>query len=94
MTGTRSKGTEGLLKVAIALCVLFSLANLAGLIYAHIPPYEVGECFEASAQRLYAKVDANHVLGGYSEITTSEGQKGPIAFIEMRHPAFKKVECK
>lgn len=93
MTGTR-KGTEGLLKVAIALCVLFSLANLAGLIYAHIPPYEVGECFSVPTQRLTAKVEANHVLSGYSEITTSEGQKGPIAFMEMRHPSFKKVECK
>lgn len=93
-TGTRSKGTEGLLKVAIALCVLFSLANLAGLIYSHVPPYEVGECFSAPRQGVTAKIESNDVLGGYSIVSTSGNQKGPVAFTELRHPSFTKVECK
>lgn len=96
-TGTRSKGTEGLLKAAIVLCVLFSLANLVGLVYSHIPPYAEGRCFEAPKQGVTAVVERNDILGGYSEIsaTSQNGtQKGPISFVELRHPAFRKVECK
>ncbi len=95
-TGIRSKGTEGLLKVAIALCILFCLANLAGMVYSHIPPYAEGECFQAPKQGVTAVVERNDILGGYSEISaTSQAgtQKGAVPFVELRHPAFKKVEC-
>jgi hypothetical protein len=97
MTGTRSKGTEGLLKVAIAICVLFALANFVGLLYSHIPPYKEGECFEAPKQGVIAVIERNDILGGYSEVSATSPtgtQKGPVAFVELRHPAFKRVECK
>lgn len=95
-TGIKSKGTEGFLKVAIALCVLFSLANGIGFVYEHVPPYKVGECFEAPRQGVIAKVIRNDILGGYSEVSAKNPvntQDGPVAFVELRNPAFKPVEC-
>jgi hypothetical protein len=96
MTGTRSKGTEDLLKVAIALCIFFSLTNFIGMAYEHVPPYKVGECFSAPKQGVIGKIVSNHILQGYSEVSaTSEvaTKNGPVGFTELRHPSFKPVEC-
>lgn len=95
-TGIKSKGTEGLLKVAIALCILFSLANAVGFIAEHTPPYKVGECFAAPKQGVIAKIVRNDIFGGYSEVSATSSvntQEGPVSFVELRHPAFKPVEC-
>lgn len=95
-TGTKSKGTEGFLKLAIVLCVLFSLANGVGFVLEHTPPYKVGECFEAARQGVVAKIVRNDILGGYSEVSATSSvntQNGPVAFVELRNPAFKPVEC-
>ena len=88
--------TENSLKVAIALCVLFSLLNAAGIIHSHTPPYSVGECISMGQQRAIAKIEFNDIIGGYSELSmTSSGetQNGPMAFVEMRSRSFKPVEC-
>jgi len=95
-TGIKSKGTEGFLKVAIVLCVLFSLANAIGFVYEHVPPYKVGECFAAPRQGVIAKVVRNDILGGYSEVSATSSantQEGPVAFVELRNPNFKPAEC-
>ena len=94
-TGTQKN--EGLLKIAIAICVLFSAVNLAGLVYSHIPPFAEGECFVSVDEGFTAVVGENSVLGGYSEVTTksdSDGiQKGLVSFVELSNPDFKKVKC-
>ncbi len=95
-TGTKSKVIENTLKVAIAVCMLMALANLASIAYTHIPPFKEGECFAAPKQGVIALIERNNIAEGYSDVAaTSNGitQHGPVAFIELRHPSFKKMEC-
>ena len=88
--------SESLLKLAIALCILLSLMNAAGSIYEYTPPYNVGECFSAPRQGVVAKIEHNYIFGKYSEVSavsSTSAQSGPVAFLELRLPYYKPVEC-
>lgn len=94
-TGTRK--SEMLLKVAIALCVLFSATHLVEFIYSHVPPYRAGQCLAITSNPfLTLKIDDNDIVGGYSDVTLSmlgEEKKGPISFTELRSPIVVEAEC-
>lgn len=90
------KGTEGLLKIAIGLCVLFSMSHLIEYVYEHVPPYSVGQCLSTPNPYLKLKIESNSVVGGYSVVELNmlgETQKGPVSFVELRTPAVKPTEC-
>lgn len=93
--GTEKNNT--LLKVAIAVCVFFSLSHLFSFIYSHIPPYKPGQCLVvAKNPYIDIKIDDNNVPGGYSDVTLSflgEEKKGPVSFTELRETELKESEC-
>ncbi len=94
-TGIR-KGTEGLLKAAIALCVAFSAIHLVEFIYEHVPPYSEGQCLSTPNPYLKLKILENSVSQGYSIIELDmlgEKQQGPVSFSELREKAIKPVKC-
>jgi hypothetical protein len=98
MIGTkRSKGTEGLLKVAVAVCVLFTLVHLIEFSYSHLPPYREGTCLSLANNPIIAlKVKENHLLGGYSDVEASlmgQIEVAPVPFSDLRSPAVESVEC-
>lgn len=95
-TGTRKKGTEGLLKGAIAICVGFTVLNLIGFVIAHIPPYSVGQCLQDPNPFLKVVVTENRILQGASVLHTNflgDEHDGMISFIDLRNPQIKAVEC-
>ena len=90
------KAANGLLKVAITLCVLFSLANLAGFALTRVPPYSEGACLATPNPFLSLKVSKNHILAGYSDVEADMlgmKEKGKLSFMDLRSPAVKEVDC-
>jgi hypothetical protein len=60
---------KGLLKFAIALCLIFALSRLVEFIYIHIPPHKVGECFVIpGVTGLTAKIIHNFPIDGFSDV--------------------------
>jgi hypothetical protein len=92
---------KGLLKFAIALCLIFALSRLVEFIYVHVPPHKVGECFVIpSVTGMTVKVLHNFVFDGFSdvEVTLSYRQTTitdvTIAtFTEQRQDFGEKTTC-
>jgi hypothetical protein len=92
---------KGLLKFAIALCLIFALTRLGEFIFAHIPPHKAGECFEISTiVGLTAMVVENHIIEGYSDITLDYSFQGfhlkdptKAFFTEQRQDFGEKTTC-
>ena len=92
---------KGLLKFALALCLIFALTRLAEFIYIHIPPHNVGECFTVSSMPgLTAKILHNFPLDGFSDVEMTFTYKQSTitnvmlaSFSEQREEFGEKTTC-
>jgi len=89
--------SNSLLKFAMALCLLFALTRLVEFIYAHVPPYKVGECYSVKHMpAMTVKILTNHVPDGYSDVEISFSgltDKMPASFSDIREDLGEKVKC-
>lgn len=88
---------NGLLKVAVGLCLLFCAVRLGEFIYNRIPPFKVGECHIAKTMPLVIiKIRENHLVEGYSDVEVSFfNMKSQVTatFAELRQDTGEQVEC-
>jgi hypothetical protein len=93
------KGLESLLRIAVALCLLYSGVRAVEFIVSHIPPYKEGTCLQPlkkGLENLKAKIEKNYVIKGYSYIgVIYEGYRIDVikaTFDDERESAYKFVK--
>lgn len=90
-----------ILKAAVAVCLVLCLVKLSEFVYSRIPPFSVGECHAIKGLKdlapfLYVKIEANHVLEGYSVVqmvSMGQGQLMAASFSDLREHLSDQVDC-
>lgn len=92
----RSKGTEGLLKVAIAIALGYALIRAGEFVYSRVPPLKEGVCYQTGNPFVALRVNKNHIVEGYSDVTLQlliVQEELKASFLELRELTVTEIKC-
>ena len=92
----KSKGTEGLLKIAVAIALGYALVRAGEFVYSRVPPYAEGKCLQTSNTFASLQIKKNHIIEGYSDVDLYllfVKEQVRASFVELRELSLTEVKC-